>query len=667
MITNLPGKVRVKSFRNNYLALAIVTLLSFCQGADAQVYQTDAAYGRQTKRTKVDTTLLIPTVCGVPTLRSTVINQSAIAHDTCNNKLYVYDGSLQTWSEVGSVDGVGIIALGNGYGLTLVNDSTYKIDTLFITTRLRLQHVIDSLTANSVTSFAGETGAVNPKKSHYQQYYMDTSYLVNDTTLRHRKGSVTWDIDLPNDDGGGGSTDTTSLSNRINLKVNIADTAAMLAPYATDAQVNVKADQQALVDTAAAIRADFPTGGAGTVTDFSSGDLAPLFTTSVANSTSSPALTYLLSNAGEYTLFGRASGTGAPSYLSSIDSSWIPGLHTEAYYDTKYAPYISGSQWTSKTDETGIFYNYRVGIGDTAKAKFSVVMPNLGVLGGGTFPDTSGILLENPTAAAVGAQQYSPLLTFKGSGWKTTATAAAVDVRARIGLQTIQGTTAPSGNLVFEYRIGTGSWGIGAVFSSGGSLNSVNGFTSSNGGVSVAGGVTGNAFTMNSGISGTNGIANTSTNGFGVGNGSAASGGAPIQRSPRFYIYSRAWTGAASQASEFAFENIPVNGTTPITSNLVLSSQINSTGYTEKLKINSGGDIIQNHVAGSTGIGIITTIDATAQLEIKSSTKGFLPPRMTTTERDAIVTPAEGLEIFNTTTKKKNFYNGTAWEVVTSS
>ncbi|MEW6210918.1 MAG: ubiquitin-activating E1 FCCH domain-containing protein [Acidobacteriota bacterium] len=44
-----------------------------------------------------------------------------------------------------------------------------------------------------------------------------------------------------------------------------------------------------------------------------------------------------------------------------------------------------------------------------------------------------------------------------------------------------------------------------------------------------------------------------------------------------------------------------------------------------------------------------------------STTKGLLPPRMTTTERDAISTPDEGLTIYNTTTKAPEFYNGTSW------
>lgn len=60
------------------------------------------------------------------------------------------------------------------------------------------------------------------------------------------------------------------------------------------------------------------------------------------------------------------------------------------------------------------------------------------------------------------------------------------------------------------------------------------------------------------------------------------------------------------------------------------------------------------------------TPDSKAILSLNSTTMGFLTPRMTEVERDAIASPPAGLEIYNTTTNKKNFYNGAAWEVVTS-
>lgn len=73
-------------------------------------------------------------------------------------------------------------------------------------------------------------------------------------------------------------------------------------------------------------------------------------------------------------------------------------------------------------------------------------------------------------------------------------------------------------------------------------------------------------------------------------------------------------------------------------------------------------------VAGATssGGGAVAP-NASSILDVRSTTKGFLPPRMTTTQRDAISSPAAGLMIYNTTTNKLNFYNGTAWEAVTSS
>jgi hypothetical protein len=55
--------------------------------------------------------------------------------------------------------------------------------------------------------------------------------------------------------------------------------------------------------------------------------------------------------------------------------------------------------------------------------------------------------------------------------------------------------------------------------------------------------------------------------------------------------------------------------------------------------------------------------DASSILELKSTSKGMLIPRMTTAERDAIVAPADGLLIYNTTTGTFNFYQ-TGWQVI---
>jgi len=58
-------------------------------------------------------------------------------------------------------------------------------------------------------------------------------------------------------------------------------------------------------------------GGTGTVTSFSAGDLSPLFTTTEATVTTTPALSFALTNAAAYTVFGNnTSGSAAPAFQS---------------------------------------------------------------------------------------------------------------------------------------------------------------------------------------------------------------------------------------------------------------------------------------------------------------------------------------------------------------
>ena len=53
--------------------------------------------------------------------------------------------------------------------------------------------------------------------------------------------------------------------------------------------------------------------------------------------------------------------------------------------------------------------------------------------------------------------------------------------------------------------------------------------------------------------------------------------------------------------------------------------------------------------------------DPSAVLELSSTQKGFLPPRLTTLQRNAIVQPAEGLTIYNTNKDCLEWYNKSGW------
>jgi len=81
----------------------------------------------------------------------------------------------------------------------------------------------------------------------------------------------------------------------------------------------------------------------------------------------------------------------------------------------------------------------------------------------------------------------------------------------------------------------------------------------------------------------------------------------------------------------------------------------------------SDGSNVVRYMAGNGAnglkieIGTTATFEASALLQVTSTTKGFLPPRMTTTQKNAISSPAAGLQVYDTTLNQMSYYNGTTW------
>ncbi|MEO5947136.1 MAG: hypothetical protein ABIP79_10010 [Chitinophagaceae bacterium] len=73
--------------------------------------------------------------------------------------------------------------------------------------------------------------------------------------------------------------------------------------------------------------------------------------------------------------------------------------------------------------------------------------------------------------------------------------------------------------------------------------------------------------------------------------------------------------------------------------------------------------IYQSVVAQNVGIGT-TSPNSSAALDVRSTTKGMLIPRMTTTQRNDITTPADGLLIYNTTTDELNQRQNNFWRII---
>lgn len=160
----------------------IITLLFVIIGqvSFGQVYQLMPQYGYQAPRMAFDSTLQIPTFCGVPTLKSVqfVTKKGAIAFDSCNNRFYKYNPKTQAWSEV---SGGG----GSTDTTSLSNRINLKIDSL----KRRLDSVFAYRNGTEVFQFKDSIGGGGSAS--------DTSKVViaqvhNETATTLLKGEVVY-------------------------------------------------------------------------------------------------------------------------------------------------------------------------------------------------------------------------------------------------------------------------------------------------------------------------------------------------------------------------------------------------------------------------------------------------------------------------------------------
>ncbi len=107
--------------------------------------------------------------------------------------------------------------------------------------------------------------------------------------------------------------------------------------------------------------------------------------------------------------------------------------------------------------------------------------------------------------------------------------------------------------------------------------------------------------------------------------------------------------GFVSDAPINQFSDAIAFYTTPTT-----FSPVNSDASTERMRITNSGNV---------GIGTASP-NASAILDLTSTTQGLLIPRMTTSERNAIASPDTGLIVYDTTLLSLYQYNGTAWVAV---
>jgi len=97
------------------------------------------------------------------------------------------------------------------------------------------------------------------------------------------------------------------------------------------------------------------------------------------------------------------------------------------------------------------------------------------------------------------------------------------------------------------------------------------------------------------------------------------------------------------------------------------SSPLSGSGTSGRVPKWSGTSSITNSqiTDNATSVGINNTSPAaSALLDLTSTTQGLLPPRLTTTQRDAIASPANGLFIYNSTTGQFNGFQAGVWGAI---
>ena len=90
--------------------------------------------------------------------------------------------------------------------------------------------------------------------------------------------------------------------------------------------------------------------------------------------------------------------------------------------------------------------------------------------------------------------------------------------------------------------------------------------------------------------------------------------------------------------------------------------RMNTKDFAIKQHTGPSAGIVNLYCRSTGGLAVGTSsMNTSAAFQVESTTGGILFPRMTTTERNAIATPADGLVIYNTTDNKLQVRAGGAW------
>jgi hypothetical protein len=251
---------------------------------------------------------------------------------------------------------------------------------------------------------------------------------------------------------------------------------------------------------------------------------------------------------------------------------------------------------------------------------------------GGLETDSANLTFDGTTLTAAGFS--GPL---NGTVGATTASTGAFTTLSATGVTTVQAGTAALPAITTSGDTNTGIFFPAAdtiAFSEGGA-EAMRIDSSGNVGIGTSSPVDLLQVNRSSGSGVTSGISLTTAAGA-VGDGS--------------YIK---WTGATTGEKIARIDGV-MEGTD--VGSIRFNTGNGSDGFSERVRIDSSGNV---------GIGT-SSPNASAILDAQSTTKGVRMPNMTTTQKNAISSPAAGLMVFDTTLAKLCVYSGSAWQTITS-
>jgi hypothetical protein len=134
-------------------------------------------------------------------------------------------------------------------------------------------------------------------------------------------------------------------------------------------------------------------------------------------------------------------------------------------------------------------------------------------------------------------------------------------------------------------------------------------------------------------------------------------------------IQNTSTAASTSKTSALQFSGTDTSGTLKESGDIYVTPSDNNYVGSNMLFYTRGSDTIAERMridsSGNVGIGT-SSPNASAILDAQSTTKGVRMPNMTTTQKNAISTPAAGLMVFDTTLSKLCVYSGSAWQTITS-